>query len=253
MSVNHNRPLTMNWYKNVIIPSPLERVLLCVSCFDNCCGGITTPVGKGITKKGERVSKRKANNQKSSASPIPAVSRTENQTSSSQTTLKRTMCLITTPRANEEYIKETYIAPRPASTHSRRSRSHVYAYRDGTFSREYRIPVTPTVVRSDYTRPDYAPSIRSHRSHRQSSSHRSSQAYITAPPTSSARGSSRQIQYPTEVVPMARTETVYVTEEVEPTRIEVQPVQVEYPRKEKVENVYTARRVPVGERRRVYY
>lgn len=56
---------------------------------------------------------------------------------------------------------------------------------------------------------------------------------------------------------------MYVTEEVEPARIEVQPVQLGYssPRRERVENVYTTGRVspavvvPVEERRRsrVYY
>ncbi|RPB29109.1 hypothetical protein L211DRAFT_832989 [Terfezia boudieri ATCC MYA-4762] len=173
------------------------------------------------------------------------------------------MCLITTPRNNEEYIKETYIAPRPASTHSRRTHSQVYAYRDGTFAREYRTPVIPVAVRSEYARSEYAPSIRSHRSHRPTSSYRSSQPYITGAPASPTRVSSRQIQYPAEVVPVARTETVYVTEEVEPTRIEVQPARIEYssPRREKIENVYTTERVspavvvPVEERRRsrVYY
>ena len=57
---------------------------------------------------------------------------------------------------------------------------------------------------------------------------------------------------------------MYVTEEVEPARIEIQPVQLGYgsPRRERVENVYTTGRVspavvvPVEERRRrsrVYY
>jgi len=62
------------------------------------------------------------------------------------------------------------------------------------------------------------------------------------------------------MVPVARTETVYVTEEEEPTRIKVQPLQLDYstPRRERVENVYTTGRVSPAvvvesRRNRVYY
>lgn len=132
------------------------------------------------------------------------------------------MCLITSPREDREYVKETYVSPRPA-----RPTSQVYAYRDGTYSREYTTPVSPTVVRSEYARSDYAPSIRSQRSHRsrRSTSSRRSSSYLTAvpvaPPVTTAT-TTRHV-YPaltqtSDLVPVARTETMYVTEEVTPPR-----------------------------------
>jgi len=135
------------------------------------------------------------------------------------------MCLITSPKQNHEYTKETYVTPRPART------SQVYAYRDGTYSREYtttptvvRSEYTPTVVRSEYARSDYAPSIKSNRSHRSHRSRRSS-SYITAvpaalpPATTTTRHVYPAVSQTTELVPVAREERMYVTEEVIPPRV----------------------------------
>lgn len=135
------------------------------------------------------------------------------------------MCLITSPKDKEEYVKETYIAPRPAAT-----TSQVYAYRDGTFGREY--TTTPAVVRPEYARSDYAPSVRSHRSRRSTSSRRSS--YVTGVPVSTSPTRVRHV-YPveaqtTQMVPVTRTETVYVTDGMSP-------------RSSRVNNVYTTGRV----------